>query len=174
MTYKEIPHMVNMHGSPLSLRGKHTVVNDRAVNFSALKQDLSEFDYYKETENKVKVISVVPSVDTSVCALQTQRFNQEATGLSESVVIITISVDLPFALKRFCAAEGIQNIHVVSDHKTLDFGEKYGFVIDELRLLSRGIVVIDKENIVKYIEYVSEVSNHPDYARALEEVKKLT
>jgi thioredoxin-dependent peroxiredoxin len=169
----ENSHTVTMHGNVLTLRGKNTDIGDNAPNFTASKQDLTEFDFYKETKNKIKVISVVPSVDTGVCALQTQRFNQEATALSEDVAIITISVDLPFALKRFCAAEGIKNIQVVSDYKSLDFGEKYGFIINELKLLTRGILVIDKDNKVQYVEYVGEVSNHPDYEKAIGEVKKL-
>lgn len=173
MENEESYRSVTMRGNPLTLRGKNINIGDKAANFTAIKQDSTEFDFFKETKNKIKVISVVPSVDTSVCALQTQRFNQEATNLSEDVVIITISVDLPFALKRFCAAEGIKNIQVISDHRTLDFGEKYGFIINELRLLSRGIVIVDKDNNVKYIEYVSEVSNHPDYVKAIDEVKKL-
>lgn len=164
---------VTMHGNPLTLGGIEIKVGEEARNFKALKQDLTTLDFYNDTKNKIKVISVVPSVDTSVCALQTQRFNKEATELSEKVEIITISVDLPFALGRFCAAEGIKNIQVVSDHKDLDFGKNYGFVIEELRLLSRGIVIVDKENKVQYVEYVSELSTHPDYEKALSEIKKL-
>ena len=174
MDHRVEKRSVAMHGEPHTLRGKGVNVGDTAVNFKAIKQDSTEFDFYTDTENKVKIISVVPSVDTSVCALQTGRFNHEATGLSEDVVIITISVDLPFALKRFCAAEGIDRIEVVSDHRTLDFGEKYGFVIDELRLLTRGIVIVDRDNTIEYVEYVNEVSNHPDYDKALELVKRLT
>ncbi len=160
-------------GNPITLRGEEVKVGDKAKNFKAVKQDLSDFDFYRDTEGKIKVISVAPSIDTPVCSLQTSFFNKEATNLSEDVEIITITVDLPFAQKRFCGAEGIENIEVVSDHKDLDFGEKYGFVIDELRLLSRGVVVVDKENVVRYVEYVEEVTNEPNYEKALEEVKKL-
>lgn len=174
MENKDVYRTVTMHGNLLHLRGESVNIGDKAANFIAVKQDSAGFDFYKESENKIKVISAVPSVDTSVCALQTARFNREATNLSEDVLIITISVDLPFALKRFCAAEGINNIQVVSDHRTLDFGEKYGFVIDELRLLSRGIVVVDRDNTIRYVEYVSEISNHPDYDKALDVIKKLT
>lgn len=164
---------ITFDGMPVTLRGQEVESGDKAKNFKALKQDLSEFDFYKETEGKIKVISVVPSIDTGVCSLQTQRFNEESTKLSDDVFIVTISVDLPFAQKRFCGAEGIDSIEVVSDHKDLDFGEKYGFVIDEFRLLSRGVLVINKDNKIKYVEYVDEVTNHPDYDKALEEVKKL-
>ncbi|MBS4539242.1 thiol peroxidase [Clostridium sp. D2Q-11] len=164
---------VNFGGKPVTLMGKEIKKGDIAENFKAIKQDLSEFDFYNETEGKIKVISVVPSIDTGVCSLQTQRFNEESTRLSDEVFIVTISVDLPFAQKRFCGAEGIDNIEVVSDHKDLDFGNKYGFTIEEFRLLSRGIVVINQDNEVEYIEYLDEVTNHPNYDKALEEVKKL-
>ncbi|WHH57117.1 thiol peroxidase [Petroclostridium sp. X23] len=164
---------VTLHGNPFTLRGKEIKVGDKAPDFKAVKQDLSQFGFYSDTNGKIRVISAVPSIDTGVCALQTKRFNQEAENLSDDVEIVTISVDLPFAQGRFCGAEGIKNIQVVSDHKDLDFGEKYGFAIDELRLLARGIVLVDKDNIVKYVEYVSEVSEHPDYDKVLEELKKL-
>ena len=173
MGNKDQQHYITMRGSLHVLDGRFTEIGDTATNFKALKQDSTEFDFYNETMGKLKIISVVPSVDTSICSLQTQRFNQEASTLSEDVVIVTISVDLPFALKRFCAAEGINNIQVVSDHRTLDFGLNYGFVIQDLRLLTRGIVVIDRDNQVRYIEYVSVVSNHPDYEKALAAVKEL-
>ena len=112
------------------------------------------------------------SLDTGVCETQTIRFNEEAAKL-EDVAIITISVDLPFAQKRFCSANDIGNVITLSDYRDLDFGTKYGFEIEELRLLSRGIVVLDRNNVVKYVEYVSENSNHPDYEKALEVVRGL-
>ncbi len=164
---------ITFAGNPVTLRGNEIKVGDKAENFKAVKQDLSEFDFYKETEGKTKVISIAPSIDTPVCSMQTSRFNKEATQLSDDVEIVTITVDLPFAQERFCGAQGINNIQVVSDYKDLDFGEKYGFVIDEFRLLSRGIIVIDKSNEVKYVEYVEEITNEPDYEKALEEVGKL-
>ncbi|WP_425449398.1 thiol peroxidase [Dethiothermospora halolimnae] len=164
---------VKFGGNPVSLRGKEIKVGDDAPNFNAVKQDLSQFDFYNDSNGKIKIISVVPSIDTGVCSLQTSKFNDEATKLSDDIEIITISVDLPFAQKRYCGAEGIENIQVVSDHKDLDFGEKYGFVIDEFRLLSRGIVIVDGNNKVKYVQYVDEVTEHPDYDTALEEAKKL-
>jgi len=164
---------ITFGGKPVTLKGTQVKIGDKAENFKALKQDLSEFDFYNETEGKIKVISVVPSIDTGVCSLQTQRFNEESTKLSDDVFIVTISVDLPFAQKRFCGAEGIENIEVVSDHKDLDFGDKYGFTIEEFRLLSRGVLVINKDNKIEYVEYLDEVTNHPDYDKALEEIKKL-
>ncbi len=164
---------ITFAGNPVTIVGNTTVREQVAPNFNAVKQDLSSFDFYAETEGKVKVISVVPSIDTGVCAIQTTTFNEEAAKLKNDVVVVTISVDLPFAQGRFCGAKGIDNLVVVSDHKALDFGEKYGFTIEEFRLLTRGIIVIDRENTVKYVEYVSEVTNQPDYHKALEAVKRL-
>lgn len=164
---------VKMGGNTVTLRGNEIKTGMKAPDFKAVTQDMGVFEFYKSTEGKVKVISVAPSIDTGICSLQTIRFNQEAGALKNDVDIVTITVDLPFAQKRYCAAEGIENIHVVSDHRELDFGEKYGFVIDELRLLARGIVVVDRENIVRYVEYVPEVGTHPDYDKALAAVREL-
>ncbi|MGE4282783.1 MAG: thiol peroxidase [Clostridia bacterium] len=173
MSDKLKANAVTLHGNPLSLRGVDIKIGDKAPDFKAVKQDLSEFNFYKDTAGKIRIISVIPSVDTGVCALQTIRFNQEASNLSDDIQIITISVDLPFAQGRFCGAEGIKNIQVISDHKDLSFGESYGFVIDELRLLARGIVLIDKDDNVRYLEHVKEVADHPDYDRVLQELKKI-
>lgn len=169
----ERKNLVTFGGNPVTLIGEEVKVGDKAKDFKAIKQDLSTFDFYKETEGKVVIISAVPSLDTGVCELQTTRFNEEASELSSDVYIITISVDLPFAQKRFCGAKGINNISVVSDHKDLEFGEKYGFVLKEFRLLERGIVVIDKDKNIKHVEYVKEITNHPNYDKVLEVVKEL-
>ncbi len=164
---------ITFGGNPMTLRGEAIQVGQKAPNFSSVQQDLKAYDFYESTKGKVKVISVAPSIDTGVCSLQTIRFNEEAGKLKDDVQIVTVTVDLPFAQKRYCAAEGIENIDVVSDHKNLDFGDKYGFAIEELRLLSRGIVVADQDNQVKYVEYVSEVTEHPDYDKALEVIQSL-
>lgn len=170
MKRKEI---VTMGGNPVTIAGSEIKVGMEAPNFKAVGQDLSEYDFYESTKGKIKIISVAPSIDTGVCSLQTIRFNEEASELKEDVDIVTITVDLPFAQKRYCGAEGIENIAVVSDHKLLDFGEKYGFIIEEFRLLTRGVVVVDRDNKVKFVEYVSEVTNHPDYDSALECIRAL-
>lgn len=163
--------LVTMGGNPVTLVGKEIKVGDPAPDFTVLKNDLTPFTL-KDAGDTVKIISVVPSLDTGVCELQTIHFNQEAAELGD-VKILTISVDLPFAQKRFCGAQGIDKVITLSDHRDLSFGENYGFVIEELRLLSRGIVVLDKENTVRYVEYVKEVTEHPNYDRAVEEAKKL-
>ena len=132
---------------------------------------MSVFDS-KENEGNVVVYSVAPSLDTSVCALQAKRFNQEASKL-DNVKIVTITEDLPFAQARFCSNEGIENAIMVSDYKDREFGDKYGFLMEENKLLARGVVIVDKDGIVQYVQYVPEVTNEVDFDKALEEVKKL-
>lgn len=163
--------IVTMGGSPITLLGNEIKVGDKAPNFTVLTNDLEPYTL-EDVGDKIKIISIVPSLDTGVCELQTIRFNQEASKLGD-VVILTLSVDLPFAQKRFCGAQGINKVITLSDHKDLSFGMNYGFVIEEHRLLSRGIVVLDKDNIVKYVEYVKEVKEHPNYDLAISEAKKL-
>jgi thiol peroxidase len=163
--------VVTMGGDPITLIGKEIKVGDKAPDFTALKNDLSPYSL-KDAGEGVKIISVVPSLDTGVCELQTINFNETATELG-NVTILTLSVDLPFAQGRFCSANSIDKVITLSDHKDLSFGMNYGFVIEELRLLSRGIVILDKDNMVKYVEYVKEVTDHPNYDKAIEELKKL-
>jgi len=163
--------IVTMGGNPVTLLGNEIKVRDKGPDFTVLKGDLSPYTL-KDAGDKIKIISVVPSLDTGVCELQTIRFNEEAANLGD-VLILTISVDLPFAQKRFCSAHGIDKVITLSDHKDLSFGLNYGFVMEELRLLARGIVILDRDNTVRYVEYVKEVTNHPDYDKALEEVRKL-
>ena len=162
---------VKMGGKPVTLVGTDIKVGDKAPDFTALKGDLSPYSL-KDAGEKVKIISVVPSLDTGVCELQTIRFNDEAAELDD-VVILTLSMDLPFAQKRFCNANDIDKVITLSDHRDLDFGMKYGFAIEELRLLARGIAVLDKDNTIKHVEYVPEATSHPDYDRALEAAKNL-
>ncbi len=162
---------IKLDGKYVTILGERIKVGDKAPDFSALKNDLSEFKL-SDLSGKVRIISVVPSVDTPICELQTIRFNKEAATLGD-IRIITISADLPFALSKFCGNNGIENTLTVSDHKDLDFGHKYGFIIKDLRILTRGIVIIDRDDTVKYVEYVKEVTNHPDYEDAVEAAKEL-
>lgn len=161
-----------MGGNPVTLLGKEAKVGDKAPDFTVLKTDLTPFTL-KDAGDKIKIISVVPSLDTGICELQTINFNQTASELGDDVIILTISVDLPFAQKRFCGAKGIDRVITLSDHKDLSFGLNYGFVMEEHRLLARGIVILDRDNTIRYVEYVNEVTTHPDYDKALEAVKKL-
>ncbi|MGM0396116.1 MAG: thiol peroxidase [Bacillota bacterium] len=162
---------LTMGGKPVTLIGTEVKVGDKAPDFTALKGDMSPYSL-SDAGDKIKIISVVTSLDTGVCETQTIRFNEEAAKLDD-VVILTISVDLPFAQKRFCSANDIDKVITLSDYRDLDFGTKYGFEIEELRLLSRGIVVLDRDNTVKYVEYVSENSNQPDYDKALQAARSL-
>ena len=163
--------VVTFAGNPMTLLGKEVKVGDKAPDFVAAKNDLSPF-HLSDLKGKTVIISAVPSVDTGVCELQTIRFNEEANKL-DNVTIVTVSCDLPFAQGRFCAAKGIDKAVTVSDYKDLDFGMKYGFVIEELRLLARGIVVVDKDGVVRHVKYVSEIGNHTNYNAALDVAKAL-
>lgn len=158
-------------GNKITLLGKKVAAGENAPEFTCLDAELNPVKL-SDFEGKIKIISVIPSIDTGVCELQTIRFNKEATELRDTIVL-TVSCDLPFALGKFCAAKEIKALKTVSDHKDLSFGLNYGFVIEEFRLLNRGIVVIDKDNKVQYIEYVQENTNHPDYDKALEVAKSL-
>ena len=121
----------------------------------------------------MKIISVTPSLDTPVCNIQATTFNDKARSLSADVVVINISMDLPFAIARFCAGQGIDNLRTLSDHRDASFGTAYGVLIGELRLLARSVFVIDKADVVRYVEIVPEMTHEPDYERALGEAKKL-
>ncbi|WP_282013883.1 thiol peroxidase [Marinifilum flexuosum] len=163
---------VTFAGNAMTLVGKEINAGMKAENFTAFGQDLAPVQL-SDFDGKVKILSVFPSIDTGVCSAQTHRFNKEAASLDENIQIITLSNDLPFALGRFCGAEGIKNLVTLSDHKECDFGYKYGFVVEELRLLARGVVVIDKNNEVKHVEYVAEMTEEPNYEAALEVAKSL-
>jgi len=161
---------VTFNNDPVTLEGTEVKVGDVAPDFTVLANDLSEKSL-KNYEGKVKLIATVPSVDTGVCSEETHRFNKEADKL-DNVQVLTISMDLPFAQGRWCAAEGVKNLDLLSDHRDADFGKKYGTLIKELRLNTRAVFVVDADNKVQYVEYVSEVTNHPDYDAALEAAKK--
>ena len=168
---KRNSNLVTLGGKPVTLVGKLIKAGMAAKNFSAVASDMTTVKL-SDYAGQVKIISSAPSIDTDVCAAQTRRFNLEASKL-DRVQVIAISCDLPFALKRFCAAEGIDKIVTVSDHRETDFGIKYGFLIEEFRLLARGIVVIDQYDTVRYVEVVKEVGDHPDYDKALKVVQEL-
>ena len=164
--------MITFGGKTMHLLGNGIKVGDKAPLFVATRNDLSEFKLVEEL-GKVLILSVVPSIDTGVCSIQASTFNEEAANLSDDIKIVTISLDLPFAQQRFCAAKGIDKAEIVSDYMDREFGQKYGFLIDELKLLTRGIVIIDKEGVVQYVEYVPEVTDEVNFEKALEEARKL-
>jgi thiol peroxidase len=154
------------------LTGNEVKAGDRAPDFKALDKDMSEVRL-ADFAGKVKIISVTPSLDTPVCDLQARKFEEDAGALGDNVAVINISMDLPFAIARFCAGAGIKNIRTLSDHRDASFGSAYGVLIRELRLLSRAVFVIDRSDAVRYIEIVPEITNEPDYDRAVAEAKKL-
>ncbi|MCG5102207.1 thiol peroxidase [Oceanobacillus alkalisoli] len=151
---------------PVTLIGNEVKVGDNAPDFTVLSNDLKEVTL-NDYKGKVKLIAAVPSIDTGVCSEETMRFNKEADSLS-GVQVLTISMDLPFAQGRWCAANGVKNLDTLSDHREADFGKNYGVLIEENRLLARAIFVVDAKDKVTYVEYVSEATNHPNYDKALE------
>lgn len=161
---------VTFKQEPVTLVGNELKVGDQAPDFTVLTNDLEEKSL-ADYKGKIKLISVVPSVDTGVCSIQTNRFNAEAQKL-ENVQVLTVSMDLPFAQKRWREVNNVESLDLLSDHRDADFGEKYGVLIKELRLLARSIFVVDSSDKVAYVEYVSEVSDHPDYDKALEAVNR--
>ena len=157
--------------NPVTLIGNEVKVGDTAPNFIVLANDLSEVTL-KDSQGKVRLFSVVPSLDTGVCDAQTRKFNEVAANLGGDVVIYTVSMDLPFAQKRWCGAAGIDQVITVSDHRTGSFGEAYGVAIKELRLLARAVFVVDSSDTVVYAEYVGESTNHPDYDAPVQAAKE--
>ena len=159
-------------GNPLTLIGTEKKIGEKADNFTVLDKELKEISL-KDFTGKIKLISVTPSLDTPVCDIQARRFNQEAAKLPDDVVIINISMDLPFAISKFCTTAGIDKVKAYSDHRDASFGNAYGVLIKELRLLARSIFIIDRDDTIRYIELVPELSHQPDYDKALAELRKL-
>ena len=164
--------LVTMKGNPITLIGTELQVGDKAPDFVAIGNDLNpvSFDSFR---GKVCIVSSVPSLDTPVCDMETRRFNDEAGRLGDNVEIITISVDLPFAQKRWCGAAGVDRVQTLSDHRDAAFGQAYGVLIKGLRLLARAVFVVDKEGTIRYAELVNEIASEPDYDAVLTAVKEL-
>ena len=164
--------LVTMKGNPITLMGTELQVGDKAPDFVAIDNDLNpvSFDSFR---GKVCIISSVPSLDTPVCDMETRRFNDEAGRLGDDVEILTISMDLPFAQKRWCGAAGVDRVQTLSDHRDAAFGQAYGVLIKGLRLLARAVFVVDKEGTIRYIELVKEIASEPDYDSVLTAVKEL-
>ncbi|OGW80184.1 MAG: lipid hydroperoxide peroxidase [Omnitrophica bacterium RIFCSPLOWO2_12_FULL_44_17] len=162
---------VTFQGNPLTLIGSEIKIGKKAPDFKVLTGDLKVVSL-KDYKGKTKLISVVPSLDTPVCDQQTRRFNQEAAKLPENVAVLTISMDLPFAQGRFCSTAGIDKVKTLSDHRDASFGKAYGVLIKELRLLGRSIFIIGADDKIKYVEYVKEITQHPNYDAALKAVKE--
>lgn len=169
---KERAGLVTSKGNPLTLLGTEAKVGDKAPDFAALDTDLSLVKF-SSFQGKVSILCSVPSLDTPVCDLETRRFNEEAGKLGNDVVVLTVSMDLPFAQKRWCGAAGVVNLKTLSDHRDASFGMAYGVLIKELRLLARAVFVVDREGIIRYVQLVKEISNEPDYDSVLKAVRGL-
>jgi thiol peroxidase len=168
------PNAVTFTGTPLTLAGDAIKVGQSAPDFTIHYYDPQsglKTITPPDLKGKATILSVVPSLDTPVCATQTKKFNDQLAALGDKVNAVTISLDLPFAMNRFCGAESIKNMRVGSDYQNRNFGQNYGFLIEELKLLARGVVILDKDGKVVYAETVPEVVNEPNYDTALEALK---
>jgi thiol peroxidase len=164
--------IITMKGKPLTLVGNEVKLGQKAPDFEVIANDMSSVNL-SSFKGKVCIICSVPSLDTSVCDIETRRFNEEAGKLGSDVVVLTISMDLPFAQKRWCGAAGVKNVQTLSDYREASFGKAYGVLIKELRLLARAVFVLDKDDTIRYIQIVKEVASEPNYEAALEAVKGL-
>jgi thiol peroxidase len=169
---KERKGIVTMKGNAVTLVGTEVKVGDAAPDFTVVDNDLGQVSL-STYRGKICVISSVPSLDTPVCELQTKVFNERASQLDENIVILTISMDLPFAQKRWCAAQGVDRVQTLSDHRDASFGMSFGVLIKEVRLLARAVFVVDPDGIIRYVQIVSEVTTEPDYEEIWETLKAL-
>jgi thiol peroxidase len=164
--------IITFKGNPFTLLGPEIKVGSAAPDFRVVDGALAPVTLASYV-GKIKIISAVPSLDTPVCDTETRRFNQEAAALPEQVVLLTISLDLPFAQKRWCGAAGIDRVQLLSDYQDRSFAEAYGVLIKELKLLTRAIYVIDAANVIRYVQIVPEVTSEPDYAAVIAAAKAL-
>lgn len=168
MQHKEI----TLNGAKLSLEGKVLSVGQKAPDFTLAGNDLKPVSL-KDFKGRAVILSAVPSLDTPTCDMETRRFNKEASALGDKAIVLTVSKDLPFAQARWCAAAGIDRVKTLSDYRNTSFAADYGILIKELFLLARAIFVIDGNGVIRYIQFVQEVSKEPDYKAVLDEVKKI-
>ena len=167
----EAKNTIKFQGNPLTLVGSLPCVGESAPDFEVLANDMSPFKL-SEHQGKVLVICSVPSLDTPVCDAEVRKFNEQATSLGDDVAVLVISMDLPFAQARWCGSAGIKNVQTLSDHNKAQFGNAYGVLINELRLLARAVFVVDKKGVIRYIEIVDELTNEPDYEAAISSVRE--
>ncbi|MHC4114206.1 MAG: thiol peroxidase [Planctomycetota bacterium] len=163
---------VTMKGKPLTLSGNELKVGDAAPDCEVVGKDLTPVNL-SSFRGKVCIISSMPSLDTSVCDMMTRKFNEEAVALGKDVVVLAITMDLPFAQSRWCIAADIEKVYMFSDHRSVSFGKAFGVLIEDLRLLARAVFVLDKQGLIRYIEIVDEIANEPDYEAVLKAVKEL-
>jgi thiol peroxidase len=169
---KERTGLITMRGNPLTLVGNEVKAGDVAPDFVVLDNNLAPVKF-SSFRGKICVMTSVPSLDTPVCEIETKRFNEEAGRLGPEVAVLTISMDLPFAQKRWCGAAGVTKVQTLSDHRDASFGMAYGVLIKELRLLARAVFLVDKGGKIQYMELVKEVSKEPDYEAVLSALKRL-
>lgn len=160
--------------TPMTLLGTPVNVGDQAPDVALSTSFVDSFKLLGDTAGKTRLISVIPSIDTGVCDMQTRRFNEEAAKFGDNVVVLTISVDLPMAQKRWCGAAGVERVKMLSDYKEMAFGEAYGTWVKEMRAEQRSIFVVDADNIVRYAEYVPAIGQHPNYDAALAALQQAT
>jgi thiol peroxidase len=165
--------VVTFKGNPLTLVGNPVKVGDKAPDAEVLANDLLPVRL-SGFRGKICVICSVPSLDTPVCDTQTRKFNEQAASLGDDVVVLTISMDLPFAQKRWCGSANIKNVQTLSDHNKAEFGNAFGLLIKELRLLARAVFVVDADGIIRYIQIVDELTHEPDYEAAIKAAKEAT
>lgn len=164
---------ITMKGNPLTLLGPELKIGDRAPDVVLVNNDLEPVSL-SSYQGKICIISSVPSLDTPVCDMETRRFNEEAGALGDDVAIITVSMDLPFAQKRWCGAAGVDKVITLSDYGDMSFGRAYGVLIKELKLLARSVFVLDRKGVIQYIQLVNEVADEPAYQEILDAVGALT
>lgn len=162
--------VIKMKGNPLTLVGNEVKVGDSSPDFEALNENLEPVKLSSFSGKKVVIVSV-PSIDTPVCDTETRRFNQEAAALGDDVVILTVSMDLPFAQQRWCGAAGVDKVKMLSDHRDASFGNNFGVLIKELRLLARTIFIVDSSGKIAYVQYVEETTAEPNYEEVLGAIK---
>jgi len=169
---QERPNAVTLRGKPLTLVGPELQVGDKAPDFRLMNPDLQPVTL-KDFAGKIRIISSVPSLDTDVCSRETRRFNQLAAQMGDDVVILTVSMDLPFAQKRWCGAHGVDRVVTLSDYLDHSFGFNYGVRIKELGLLARVVFIVDRDGVIRYIQRVPEIAQEPDYDDVLRALARI-
>ncbi len=169
---KERKGLVTMKGRPLTLVGDEVKIGEPVPDCEVVGKGL-EAVKLSSFEGKVRIISSLPSLDTSVCDIMTRKFSEEAVALGKDVVVLAISMDLPFAQDRWCIAADVENVNLLSDYRSTSFGQAFGVLIEDLRLLARAVFVVDREGIIRYIEIVDELTHEPDYEAVLKAARKL-
>ena len=159
--------LIKFAGNDVTVIGPDIQVGQKAPEFTVVNQSWSPFNGLQDTKGKVRIIGSLPSLSTSVCDRETRRFNQEASGMDDRIVILTVSMDLPYTLKNWCAAAGVDRVITLSDHKNVDFGQKYGVLLKEYRVFRRSVFVVDREDMVVYSSYLPTIGDEPIYPEVL-------